>query len=66
MFRPPGFELEKTDDQGLSVSKFDPDSEANVVDSERTWLVHFRGAPIEPRGAQDVQVRQRPRSTAPR
>jgi hypothetical protein len=42
-----GFELEKSDDQGLSVSKFDPDSEANVVDSERTWLVHFLGTPIE-------------------
>jgi len=45
--KPPGFELEKTDDQGLSVAKFDPDSEANMIDSERTWLVHFRGAPIE-------------------
>ena len=45
--QPAGFELDKTDDQGLSVSKFDPDSEGNVVDSERTWLVHFRGAPIE-------------------
>jgi hypothetical protein len=43
----PGFEIEKTDDQGLSVSKFDPDSEATLVDSERTWLVHFRGAPVE-------------------
>lgn len=43
----PGFELEKIDDQGLAVSKFDPDSEENVVDSERTWLVSFRGAPIE-------------------
>ncbi|WP_165229120.1 hypothetical protein [Aquisphaera insulae] len=44
--KPEGFELEKVDDQGLSVSKFDPDAEANVVDSERTWLVHFRGAPV--------------------
>jgi hypothetical protein len=43
----PGFEIEKIDDQGVSVSKFDPDSEATLVDSERTWLVHFRGAPIE-------------------
>ena len=41
-----GFEIDKVDDQGLSVSKFDPDSEANRVDSERTWLVSFRGAPI--------------------
>ncbi|QEH34587.1 hypothetical protein OJF2_31280 [Aquisphaera giovannonii] len=44
--KPEGFELEKVDDQGLSVSKFDPDAEANVIDSERTWLVHFRGAPV--------------------
>jgi hypothetical protein len=44
--RASGFDVEKIDDQGLSVSRFDPDSEANLVDSERTWLVSFRGAPI--------------------
>ena len=44
--RAAGFEIDKTDDQGLSVSKFDPESEANLVDSERTWLVHFLGGPI--------------------
>jgi hypothetical protein len=43
----PGFEIEKTEDLGLSVSKFDPDSEATMVDSERTWLVHYRGLPFE-------------------
>ncbi len=42
-----GFTIDKTDDQGLSVSKFDPESQANLVDSERTWLVHYLGAPIE-------------------
>jgi hypothetical protein len=45
--QPPGFELEKVEDQGLSVSRFDPDAEANVIDSERSWLVHFHGAPVE-------------------
>ncbi|MFO0889386.1 MAG: hypothetical protein U0790_09635 [Isosphaeraceae bacterium] len=43
----PGFEVEKIDDQGLSVSKFDPDSEATMIDSERTWLIHYRGLPFE-------------------
>jgi hypothetical protein len=37
-----GFQVEKVDDQGLSVSKFDPDSEATMIDSERTWLVSYR------------------------
>ena len=40
----PGFQLEKVDDQGVSVSKFDPDSPATVIDSERTWLVSYRAA----------------------
>ena len=39
-----GFQVEKVDDQGVSVSKFDPDSEATLIDSERTWLVSFRAA----------------------
>ncbi len=43
----PGFEVEKAEDQGLSVSKFDPDSEATMIDSERSWLVHFRGLPYD-------------------
>jgi hypothetical protein len=40
----PGFEIDKVDDQGVSVSRFDPDSEAILVDSERTWQVSFRAA----------------------
>jgi hypothetical protein len=43
----PGFRVEKIDDQGISVSKFDPDSDATLIDSERTWLVSFLGAPGE-------------------
>jgi len=42
--RAPGFEVVKADDQGLSVSRFDPDSEANAVLSERTWLVTMQAA----------------------
>jgi hypothetical protein len=45
----PGFQVEKIDDQGVSVSKFDPDSEENLVDSERTWLVSFRASPDQPK-----------------
>ena len=39
-----GFQLVDAEDQGLSVSRFDPDSPENVVDSERTWLVKYQGA----------------------
>ncbi len=39
-----GFAVEKTDDQGLSVTRFDPDSPENVINSERSWLVHYKGA----------------------
>jgi hypothetical protein len=39
-----GFQVEKVDDQGVSVSKFNPDSEATRIDSERTWQVSFRAA----------------------
>ena len=33
----------------MSVSKFDPDSEATVIDSERTWLVSYRAATDQPK-----------------
>jgi hypothetical protein len=39
---PEGFEVKKIDDQGVSVSKFDPDSDQITIDSERTWLVTLR------------------------
>jgi hypothetical protein len=39
-----GFQIDKVDDQGISVSRFDPDSDATLIDSERTWLVAFRAA----------------------
>jgi hypothetical protein len=39
-----GFQIDKVDDQGISVSRFDPDSDATLIDSERTWLVSFRAA----------------------
>jgi hypothetical protein len=39
---PEGFEVVKTDDQGVAVSKFEPDSERIAVSSERTWLVTLK------------------------
>lgn len=42
-FAPPGFEIAKTDDQGLGVKKFDEDAEGNAVVSERTWLLTLKG-----------------------
>ena len=39
---PAGFDRVKTDDQGVSVARFDPDAEKNVVVSERIWLVTFK------------------------
>jgi hypothetical protein len=40
--RPEGFDIAKTDDQGVSVAKFDPDAEQNSIVSERTWLVTLK------------------------
>jgi len=37
--KPAGFNVVKTEDHGISVSRFDPDAEQNVVQSERTWLL---------------------------
>ena len=36
------FEVAKSADQGVSVARFDPDSEQNVVVSERSWLITFK------------------------
>lgn len=38
----PGFKVVKTEDQPLSVSRFDPESDANLVVSERGWLVTLK------------------------
>lgn len=35
--RPEGFEIVKTNDQGVSVTKFDPESDQITVLSERSW-----------------------------
>jgi len=37
------FTLDETEDQGLSVSKFDPDSSEPAVISERTWILTLLG-----------------------
>ena len=36
---PEGFEVVKTDDQGVSVSKFQPEGDDIAVSSERNWIV---------------------------
>jgi hypothetical protein len=38
---PEGFDIAKVEDQGLSVARFDPDSDENAIQSERTWLVRL-------------------------
>ncbi len=37
-----GFVIDKTDDMGLSVSRFDEEAEKTSVVSERTWMVTMR------------------------
>lgn len=39
----PGFLIEKTDDQGLSITQFDPESAETRVISERNWTLTLRG-----------------------
>lgn len=40
--KPTQFDVVKTVDQGLSVARFDPDSEKNAVVSERSWLITLK------------------------
>jgi hypothetical protein len=47
-FKPEGFEIVKTEDQGVSVAKFDPDSLQTAVVSERTWLLTLHALPDLP------------------
>jgi hypothetical protein len=42
---PEEFDIVKTDDQGVSVAKFDPESEDIAVAAERTWLVTLEAKP---------------------
>jgi hypothetical protein len=41
-FNAEGFEVVKTDDQGVSVARFDLDADTTAVVSERTWMVTLR------------------------
>jgi hypothetical protein len=38
-----GFEIVKTDDQGVGVKKFEEDFDRNAIVSERTWLLTLKG-----------------------
>ncbi len=39
-----GFRVEGIDDQGVSVSRFDPESDENQIVSDRSWLVTLEAA----------------------
>jgi hypothetical protein len=41
-FQPKDLDIVKTDDQGVSVSKFDADGDDTAVVSERTWMLTLR------------------------
>ncbi len=41
--QPQGFEVTKTDDQGLGVKKFEEDTERNLVVSEHNWTLTLKG-----------------------
>jgi hypothetical protein len=45
---PGEFDVKSTDDQGVSVSKFDPDGDETAVVSERTWMITFQAKPNLP------------------
>ncbi len=36
---PQGFDVVETEDEGISVSRFDPDSDETLIVSERTWMI---------------------------
>ncbi len=38
-----GFEITKTEDQGVGVKKFEEDIDRNAIVSERTWLLTLKG-----------------------
>ncbi len=40
---PGGFDVTKTDDQGVGVKKFEDDSEKNAVVTERVWTLTLKG-----------------------
>ena len=41
--QPAGFEVVKTEEQGLGVKKFEEDTEKNLVVSERSWMLTLKG-----------------------
>lgn len=42
-----GFEVAEVEDQGLSIARFDPEAEGNVIVSERSWLVTMKADDVE-------------------
>src|SRR5262249_16962507 len=42
-FKPEGFELTKTEDQGVAVKKYEEDADKNSIVSERVWTITLEG-----------------------
>ena len=57
---PAGFEVAVVEDKGVAVSRFDPESPENAIDTERQWLVSLRA---NPKAESPVQAFQFPPST---
>ena len=53
-----GFQIDKIDDQGISVSRFDPDSDANLIDSDAHLACCLSRGPGSGETPHDVSVRQ--------
>ena len=49
-----GFTVQSVDDQGLSVSRFDPEAEENQVVSDRSWLMTLEAAEVSSQMPQEV------------
>lgn len=44
----PGFQLAELEDNGVSVSRFDPESGESAILSDRGWVLHLRADPKNP------------------
>jgi hypothetical protein len=44
----PGFQLGEVEDNGLSVSRFDPESSTSAIVSDRGWVLHLMADPASP------------------
>lgn len=54
----PGVEVAGVEDQGLSVSRFDPESDETAVVSERSWLVNLKAVGEPGQGPKEFRFSQ--------